>query len=158
MAFANEMRLFHGTNPEVVEAICKQNFDWRVNGKNGTAYGQGSYFAVNSSKSNCYAKEDNKRSKFMFVAKVLAGSYTEGKSSYQRPPSKTDPGNPASDLYDSCVDKMSDPSIFVIFQNDQFYPEYIIEYSTARGASLADMVMTTKALIDGVSLLFGQRN
>ncbi|CAH3025383.1 unnamed protein product [Porites evermanni] len=65
----------------------------------------------------------------MFVAKVLAGSYTEGKSSYQRPPSKN-PGNPASDLYDSCVDEMSSPSIFVIFQNDQLYPEYIIEYST----------------------------
>ena len=131
MAFVNEMRLFHGTNPEVVEAICKQNFDWRVNGKNGTAYGQGSYLAVNSSKSHCYATEDNKRSKFMFVAKVLAGSYTEGKSSYQRPPLKN-PGNPASDLYDSCVDKVSDPSIFVIFQNDQLYPEYIIEYSTAQ--------------------------
>ena len=129
--FVNEMRLFHGTNPEVVEAICKQNFDWRVNGKNGTVYGQGSYFAVNSSKSDWYAKEDNKRSKFMFVAKVLAGSYTEGKSSYQRPPSKN-PGNPASDLYDSCVDNMSSPSIFVIFQNDQLYPEYIIEYSTAQ--------------------------
>ena len=152
--FINEMRLFHGTNPEVVEAICKQNFDWRVNGKNGTAYGQGSYFAVNSSKSHCYAKEDNKKSKFMFVAKVLAGSYTEGKSSYQRPPSKN-PGNPASDLYDSCVDNMSSPSIFVIFQNDQLYPEYIIEYSTA---PIADMVMATKAFIDGVSLLFGQRN
>ena len=158
MAFVNEMRLFHGTSPEVVEAICKQNFDWRVNGKNGTAYGQGSYFAVNSSKSHCYAKEDNKRCKFMFVAKVLAGSYTEGKSSYQRPPSKIDPGNPASDLYDSCVDKVSDLSIFVIFQNDQLYPEYVIEYSTARGASLADVVVATKALIDFASLVFGKRN
>ena len=155
--FVNEMRLFHGTNPDVVEAICKQNFDWRVNGKNGTVYGQGSYFAVNSSKSDWYAKEDYKRSKFMFVAKVLAGSYTEGKSSYQRPPSKN-PGNPASDLYDSCVDKMSDPSIFVIFQNDQLYPEYIIEYSTARGASITDMVVATKALIDFASLVFGKRN
>ena len=152
--FVNEMRLFHGTNAEVVEAICKQNFVWRVNGKNGNVYGQGSYFAVNSFQSDPYAEEDNKRSKFMFVTKVLAGSYTEGKSRYQRPPSKN-PGNPASDLYDSCVDKMSDPSIFVIFQNDQLYPEYIIEYSTA---PLADMVMATKAFIDGVSLLFGQRN
>ena len=94
----------------------------------------------------------------MFVAKVLAGSYTEGKSSYQRPPSKIDPGNPASDLYDSCVDKVSDPSIFVIFQNDQLYPEYVIEYSTARGASLADVVVATKALIDFASLVFGKRN
>lgn len=155
--FVSEMRLFHGTNPEVVEAICKHNFDWRVNGKNGTAYGQGSYFAVNSSKSDWYAKEDNKRSQFMFVAKVLAGSYTEGKPCYQRPPSKN-PWDPESDLYDSCVDKMSSPSIFVIFQNDQLYPEYIIEYSTARGASLADVVVATKSLIDFASLVFGKRN
>ncbi|CAH3184138.1 unnamed protein product [Porites lobata] len=92
----------------------------------------------------------------MFVAKVLAGSYAEGKFSYQRPPSKN-PGNPASDLYDSCVDNMSSPSIFVIFQNDQLYPEYIIEYSTARGASLADVVVATKAFIDFASLVFGKQ-
>ena len=131
--FVNEMRLFHGTSREIVEAICKDNFDWRVNGKNATRYGKGSYFAVNASCSNSYANEDNKGSKFMFVAKVLVGSYTTGHSSYQRPPSKIDSSDPASDRYDSCVDKMSDPSISVVFQNDQLYPEYIIEYSTVRG-------------------------
>jgi len=26
--FVNERQLFHGTSPENVEAICKQNFDW----------------------------------------------------------------------------------------------------------------------------------
>ena len=47
--FVNERQLFHGTNPEIVEAICKQNFDWRLHGKNATVYGEGSYFALNSS-------------------------------------------------------------------------------------------------------------
>ena len=130
--FVNERQLFHGTNPEIVEAICKQNFDWRLHGKNATVYGEGSYFALNSSYSDSYAKEDTKGSKFMFVAKVLVGSYTKGQSSYRRPPSK-EPSNPASDLYDSCVDDRSFPTIFVVFDTDQFYPEYIIEYSTPRG-------------------------
>ena len=131
--FVNERQLFHGTSPENVEAICKQNFDWRLHGKNATAYGQGSYFTLNSSYSDSYAKEDSKGSKFMFVAKVLAGSYTTGQSNYRRPPSK-EPSNPASDLYDSCVDDMSCPTIFVIFDTDQFYPEYIIKYSTSQGS------------------------
>ena len=124
----NEKQLFHGTNPEIVEAICKQNFDWRLHGKNATKYGEGSYFALNSSYSDAYATEDASSSKFMFVAKVLVGSYTVGQSSYRRPPEK-DPGNPASDLYDSCVDDRWSPTIFVVFDTDQFYPEYIIEYS-----------------------------
>ena len=114
------------TSPENVEAICKQNFDWRLHGK-------GSYSALNSSYSDNYAKEDSRGSKFVFVAKVLVGSYTTGQSSYRRPPSK-EPSNPASDLYDSCVNDMSCPTIFVIFDTDQFYPEYIIKYSTSQGS------------------------
>ncbi|XP_068739317.1 protein mono-ADP-ribosyltransferase TIPARP-like [Montipora capricornis] len=123
----NEKTLFHGTSPDAVEAICKQNFDWRVHGKNATTYGQGSYFALNSSYSDSYASQDDNSSQFMFVAKVLVGSYTKGQSSYRRPPAK-DPSNPASELYDSCVDNEGSPSIFVIFDKDQFYPEYIVEY------------------------------
>ena len=131
----NEKRLFHGTSPNAVGAICKQNFDWRLSGETGTKYGEGSYFALNSRYSNAYAKEDDNSSKFMFVAKVLVGSYTIGQSKYRRPPLK-DPRDPESDLYDSCVDDTSSPSIFVIFDTDQFYPEYIIEYCVLREATL----------------------
>mgnify|MGYP000034807552 CR=1 FL=1 len=133
--FINEKRLFHGTSPSAVGAICKQNFDWRLHGKNATKYGEGSYFALNSSYSDAYATQDDNSSKFMFVAKVLVGSYTMGQSSYRRPPQK-DPRNPTSDLYDSCVDDTSSPSIFVLFDTDQFYPEYIIEYCALRQTTL----------------------
>lgn len=124
----NEKRLFHGTSPDAVEAICKQNFDWRLNGKNATVYGEGSYFAVNASYSDAYAKKDANSFQFMFLAKVLVGSYTKGKSNYRRPPPKQPP-NPSSDLFDSCVDDQYRPTIYVVFDADQFYPEYIIEYS-----------------------------
>lgn len=56
-----ERRLFHGTQSSVVECICKKGFDWRVCGKNGTLYGQGSYFAVNSSYSHQYTDKGNRR-------------------------------------------------------------------------------------------------
>ncbi|XP_043943118.1 protein mono-ADP-ribosyltransferase PARP11 [Protopterus annectens] len=36
-----EEMLFHGTSFEFVDAICCSNFDWRLNGANGTAYGKG---------------------------------------------------------------------------------------------------------------------
>lgn len=126
----NEKRLFHGTSPSSVEAICKENFDWRLNGKNATAYGKGSYFAVNASYSHTYATEGGNKSRFMFLAKVLAGSYKEGKSSYLTPPRKQ-PSNPTSDLYDSCVDNESNPTIFVVFDKNQLYPEYIIQYRSS---------------------------
>ena len=124
----NEKKLFHGTSPESVETICKKNFDWRLCGKNGTTFGEGSYFALDASYSHKYATVGNDSSQFMFLAKVLAGSYTKGKRAYRTPPPKQ-PLHPASDLYDSCVDNILNPTIFVTFDIDQCYPEYVIKYS-----------------------------
>nr|XP_058973902.1 protein mono-ADP-ribosyltransferase PARP12-like [Pocillopora verrucosa] len=125
----NEKRLFHGTSPDSVEAICKENFDWRLSGTaTGTKYGQGSYFAVKASHSHNYAKEDANKSRFMFMAKVLVGSYVKGNPNYRRPPHKQ-PLNEAGILYnDSCVDDALKPTMFIVFDIDQFYPEYIIQY------------------------------
>uniref|UniRef100_A0A3B3THK1 PARP catalytic domain-containing protein n=1 Tax=Paramormyrops kingsleyae TaxID=1676925 RepID=A0A3B3THK1_9TELE len=52
----------------------------------------------------------------MFVCRVLVGEYTEGDSSYLRPPSK-DGGD--VHFYDSCVDDINDPSIYVVFEKYQ---------------------------------------
>ncbi|KAK7882257.1 hypothetical protein WMY93_028431 [Mugilogobius chulae] len=118
----NEKHLFHGTDKSLIEAICDQNFDWRMCGVHGTSYGKGSYFARDASYSNRYATGN--RGKAMFVALVLVGDYTKGQSQNVRPPSK---GN--NTFYDSCVDRETDPSIFVIFEKQQIYPEYLIEYN-----------------------------
>lgn len=37
----NQQYLFHGTDPSLVEAICEQNFDWRMCGVHGTSFGRG---------------------------------------------------------------------------------------------------------------------
>ncbi|KAK1888404.1 Protein mono-ADP-ribosyltransferase PARP12 [Dissostichus eleginoides] len=121
----NEQYLFHGTEESLIEAICEQNFDWRMCGVHGTAYGKGSYFARDASYSHRYATLKSKPNNIMFVALVLIGEYTKGSGSYVRPPAK----GSGKDLYDSCVDSKSDPSIFVVFEKQQIYPEYIIDYS-----------------------------
>ena len=122
-----EKSLFHGTTPDVIDAICKQNFDHRMRGKNGTVYGEGSYFAVKASYSNNYSSQSGEETRFMFLASVLTGEYKLGGSGLRRPPLK-DPNNPASDLYDSCVDNEEEPEIFVIFNDEQCYPSYLIKY------------------------------
>lgn len=61
----------------------------------------------------------------MFVALVLVGDYTQGNSSYVRPPLKAN----SKTFYDSCVNCERDPSIYVIFDKQQIYPEYLIKYS-----------------------------
>ncbi|KAJ8002914.1 hypothetical protein DPEC_G00163920 [Dallia pectoralis] len=116
--------LFHGTDQSIIEAICEQNFDWRACGVNGTVYGQGSYFARDASYSHPYIKSPSRGKKIMFVALVLVGEFTIGRSRYRRPPQK----GSSKALYDSCVNSESNPSIFVVFEKQQIYPEFLIEY------------------------------
>lgn len=118
----DERFLFHGTSKKHIDAICHQNFDWRICGLNGTVYGKGSYFARDASYSDAYCREGS-CSKTMFQARVLVGEFTVGRSSYVRPPLKDN-----QNFYDSCVNSSSNPSIFVIFEKQQVYPEYLIEY------------------------------
>lgn len=56
----------------------------------------------------------------MFVARVLVGDFTQGEMGSINPPPPP---------YNSYVDIRSNPSVFVIFDKDQIYPEYVIEYT-----------------------------
>ncbi|XP_059802462.1 protein mono-ADP-ribosyltransferase TIPARP [Hypanus sabinus] len=123
----NERHLFHGTSQDAVDAICKHNFDPRVCGKHATMFGQGSYFARKASYSHNFSKKSPEGVHFMFLAKVLIGKYTLGKPTMRRPPPQS-PADPSSDLYDSCVDNCIEPQIFVIFNDDQSFPYFIIQY------------------------------
>uniref|UniRef100_A0A672UML4 PARP catalytic domain-containing protein n=1 Tax=Strigops habroptila TaxID=2489341 RepID=A0A672UML4_STRHB len=69
----------------------------------------------------------------MFLARVLVGEFTVGNPSYVRPPMKD-----KHSFYDSCVNSSSNPSIFVIFEKQQIYPEYLIEYVDQAYAKIND--------------------
>ncbi|XP_058720644.1 zinc finger CCCH-type antiviral protein 1-like isoform X2 [Poecile atricapillus] len=123
-----EKLLFHGTDITSVKTICTQNFDWRICGSNGTNYGKGSYFARDARYSHTYCQA-TPQGHLMFVARVLVGDYVKGNATYVRPPEK------CADkmwFYDSCVDDELNPSVFVVFEKHQIYPEYIIEYKEER--------------------------
>ncbi|XP_061174772.1 protein mono-ADP-ribosyltransferase PARP11-like [Saccostrea echinata] len=124
----NERDLFHGTLPNNVDVICKDNFDFRLAGERvGTRLGQGTYFARDAKYSDSYASPDKQGSKCMFLAKVLCGKWCNGDGNYKRPP-PVDPKRKHSDLYDCCVDDVDDPKIVCVFDQNQYYPHYLIKY------------------------------
>uniref|UniRef100_A0A2K5QYB1 Zinc finger CCCH-type containing, antiviral 1 n=1 Tax=Cebus imitator TaxID=2715852 RepID=A0A2K5QYB1_CEBIM len=112
-----ENLLFYATKRAYVESICANNFDWTIHETHATTYGKGSYFAKDAIYSHKNCPYDAKN--IMFVARVLVGNFTEGNRTYTSPPP----------LFNSCVDTRLNPSVFVIFQKDQIYPQYVIEYT-----------------------------
>ena len=91
-------------------------------------YGKGVYFAQDASYSarDQYSPRDTNNHKCMFLAKVLVGDYTIGNSNCITPPPKSVNG---LELYDSVVDNVKNPSIFVIFADAQAYPDYLITFT-----------------------------
>ncbi|CAC5392789.1 PARP7S [Mytilus coruscus] len=122
----DERNLFHGTESlDVCHGICTNSFDFRTSGKNATLYGEGSYFARDARYSHNYTSASNEGGRYMFRAKVLVGNFTQGHSSLRRPPEIPGQGHK---LYDSCVDNKFNPTINILFDRNQSYPEYLINY------------------------------
>ncbi|KAG5267424.1 hypothetical protein AALO_G00221590, partial [Alosa alosa] len=121
--YSNVLNRFDKTMAEYVDAICRENIDWRVCGENGTSYGRGSYFARDAEYSNQYTDLTGTQS--MFVCRILVGDFTLGHPDYNKPPFKDEDKTAA---FDSCVNKIQNPSTFVVFEKNQIYPEYLIQY------------------------------
>ena len=91
-----------------------------------TMFGLGSYFAKKSatSASDTYSKPNSDGQKYMIQARVVTGEWCKGEKDMKTPPYK----DQSSDQYDSVVDDVSNPSIFVVFRDASAYPEYIIKF------------------------------
>uniref|UniRef100_A0A7N9B1T9 Poly [ADP-ribose] polymerase n=1 Tax=Mastacembelus armatus TaxID=205130 RepID=A0A7N9B1T9_9TELE len=123
----NEKLLFHGTGAGSIDLINTKGFNRGYAGTNGAMFGNGSYFAVDPAYSVGYAKPDAKGHKRMYLTRLLAGDFTQGKAGMITPPSRGS-GN-AADLYDSVTDKTANPTMFVVFNDIQAYPEYLITFT-----------------------------
>lgn len=128
----NELQLFHGTRDDAnVPAIARQNFDFRLAGvANATVYGHGAYFAQTAAMSDTYAKVENRERMWMFLARAIIGRTTVGTRDMLRPP-LLNPKKPEEGLFDSCSNSISNPQLYVVFDSDQCYPEYVISYTRA---------------------------
>uniref|UniRef100_A0A8C2Z667 Poly [ADP-ribose] polymerase n=2 Tax=Cyclopterus lumpus TaxID=8103 RepID=A0A8C2Z667_CYCLU len=131
-----EKRLFHGTEIRNVESICKNNFDLRLAGEG--LYGRGIYFAKDAPDADIYSTSSTdplplhgggtrglqgQNTKVMFLARVMIGKSSVGRRYLQKPD-----GGSSENSHDICVNDITDPSIFVIFDPNQIYPEYLIQY------------------------------
>lgn len=121
-----EMRwLFHGTDGVTVPKIINQGFNRAFAGRNATAYGKGCYFALEANYSEQFAVPDTGGVQRMFLCRVLVGDYCQGKNNQLTPDSK--PGG-INELFDSTVDDITDPEIFVVYHDSQAYPEYLVTF------------------------------
>ena len=62
----------------------------------------------------------------MYLAKVLVGKFTVGKKGMKTPPPIDQDDRDL--LYDSVVDSIENTTMFVVFHDDQCYPEYLITF------------------------------
>ncbi|MEQ2250233.1 hypothetical protein ILYODFUR_037838, partial [Ilyodon furcidens] len=125
---ANEKILYHGTTEDNCDSIMKTGFNRRFCGQNATLYGEGTYFAVHASYSTnpIYSRPAADGSQLMFVVRVVTGIYTLGHSDMKVPPARDD--QESHIRYDSVVDRMDRPEMFVVFHDDQAYPDYLITF------------------------------
>ena len=94
-------------------------------------FGVGVYFAVSASYSAQprYSVVDRDGNQHMFVCNVIVGEYTKGGKSMKSAPSLQLGG---ADVYDSLVDDVNHPTIFVAMSDAQAYPEYLITFKLDR--------------------------
>ncbi|KAL1266727.1 hypothetical protein QQF64_002402 [Cirrhinus molitorella] len=131
----NEKLLFHGTGPDKTDQINHHGFNRSFSGMHGAMYGNGSYFAVDPHYSaQGYSKPDVNGYKRMYLVRVLVGDFTQGKRGLPVPPAKS---SNSADLYNSVTDNMTHPTMFVIFNDVQAYPEYLITFEEGRARARA---------------------
>jgi hypothetical protein len=70
------------------------------------------------------AMPDGKR--YMYYTRAAVGQCTVGNKDLVEPPPK---GGSGSDSYDSTVNNVANPTIFVLFYDNQYYPEYLITFN-----------------------------
>ena len=91
-------------------------------------YGKGVYFARDAGYSLKYSRRarDGNGFRYMYYARVLVGEYTVGNSSMLVPPNK--PSADPNERYDSVVNDVNNPSIYVMFKDYEYYTEYLITF------------------------------
>ena len=120
--------LFHGCRPDVAPKIVEQGFNRSFCGRNATVYGKGVYFARDArySAQPQYSEPDAHGHQHIFACRVVVGEYCLGKCDARTPDERS-----GHTLYDSTVNNLGSPSIFVTYHDAQAYPEFLIKFTTS---------------------------
>lgn len=113
----NERYAFHGTNEKAIEAIVKEGFKYRFNSRH--LFGRGSYFSTNASYSldPQFASPNANGEQHVIVTRICVGKTVQGTQNLF--PSM-------DDSYQTAVDDMYLPTMYVTFHDDQTFPEFLV--------------------------------
>jgi len=131
----NEVLLFHGTPSSVVDIIKYQGLDHRAT-QNGGFFGNGIYFAENSSKSDQYTTSDQNGKFFMLLSRVCLGTpfvTNQAMQTLRRPPDNDATKLPFDSLLATTTaspqaNQLGRYREFVVYLPSQCYCQYLIQY------------------------------
>lgn len=119
-----EKHLFCGSAADFLEPICQKNFDPNVSRLHAPIYGRGCYFSRSAIYSHRHSQASKAGLRYMFLAKVLVGKTAVGNQLFRHPL----PVMPGGQLCNSWVNSKSSTKVYVIFDNCQCYPYFLISY------------------------------
>ena len=136
---AGEKKLFHGTKQTNPKDIYSGDAGFDIRHSGTGMWGVGSYFAVNASYSQGYSYQKRVLDQSnplhqMFVAKVLTGACIRLDPDCQLrfPPERTDQQEGSVVIrrrYDSVQGFTERSEVYIVYDNAQSYPAYLITYT-----------------------------
>jgi Poly(ADP-ribose) polymerase catalytic domain/WWE domain len=117
--------LFHGTDGRSAKKIAKTGMKMLCVGVNGSNHGKGLYFAESVQTSMPYSTSNDLYIKKMFLCRVAVGDWCKGRSDQIMPDPK--PGS-SKHFFDSVVDDCQKPKVYVVYNEAQIYPEYLVTF------------------------------
>eukprot|EP00037_Helgoeca_nana_P030463 m.376491 g.376491 ORF g.376491 m.376491 type:complete len:1539 (-) comp28194_c0_seq1:146-4762(-) len=119
---------WHGTTEEIVGKIIQQGFNRSFCGRNMCRYGKGVYFARDAAYSAQpqYATAGSDGYCRMLSCRVLHGIYCKGTDNGLTPDVYDATTNR---LYDSTVNDIVDPIMWITYHDSQAYPEYMLYFT-----------------------------
>mmetsp|Transcript_34194 Transcript_34194/g.54971 ORF Transcript_34194/g.54971 Transcript_34194/m.54971 type:complete len:242 (+) Transcript_34194:974-1699(+) len=119
----NERWVWHGTTAETIQMIAHQGFLRQYMTESET--GKGVNFVSEAKLASKLSLSDKLGMKRMFLCRALIGEFHQGYKGCLLPDPK--PGK-IYEVHESVVDSVYKPKAFVLYQDDQAYPEYCITF------------------------------